>query len=193
MPGANQAWRCTVCGYVHRGPEPPLACPVCGAVRELFEPWAEPTSPRSPSPQTPLPQGERGVDERSPSLAGTAKERPGHMVVVGAGIAGISAVESLRTASPAAEITLISKRDRASLLPAQSDAIPGRRDGRARLADPPGALVRGAEGPAPAGRRGGGDPPGRSRGRVARRPADGVRQAVARSRRTAVYPADCRV
>ncbi len=31
------------------------------------------------------------------------------MVVVGAGIAGISAVESLRTASPAAEITLVSK------------------------------------------------------------------------------------
>ena len=23
MPGTNQAWRCTVCGYVHHGAEPP--------------------------------------------------------------------------------------------------------------------------------------------------------------------------
>ena len=41
MPGTNQAWRCTVCGYVHRGGEPPEACPVCGAPRELFEPQVE--------------------------------------------------------------------------------------------------------------------------------------------------------
>lgn len=31
-------WRCTICGYVHEGPEPPESCPVCGADRSLFEP-----------------------------------------------------------------------------------------------------------------------------------------------------------
>lgn len=30
-------WRCTVCGYIHEGPEPPDICPVCGAGKEFFE------------------------------------------------------------------------------------------------------------------------------------------------------------
>ena len=30
-------WRCTVCGYVHTGEEPPEKCPVCGADSSLFE------------------------------------------------------------------------------------------------------------------------------------------------------------
>ena len=30
-------WRCTVCGYVHTGEEPPDKCPVCGADKSLFE------------------------------------------------------------------------------------------------------------------------------------------------------------
>jgi len=30
-------WRCTVCGYVHTGNEPPETCPVCGADKSLFE------------------------------------------------------------------------------------------------------------------------------------------------------------
>ncbi|MFZ5572986.1 MAG: rubredoxin-like domain-containing protein [Thermodesulfobacteriota bacterium] len=29
-------WRCTVCGYVHTGDEPPEKCPVCGADRSKF-------------------------------------------------------------------------------------------------------------------------------------------------------------
>jgi len=29
-------WRCSVCGYVHTGPEPPQECPVCGADRSKF-------------------------------------------------------------------------------------------------------------------------------------------------------------
>ncbi|MCG6909737.1 MAG: hypothetical protein LJE94_06375 [Deltaproteobacteria bacterium] len=30
-------WRCTVCGYIHKGDEPPDKCPVCGADKSLFE------------------------------------------------------------------------------------------------------------------------------------------------------------
>ena len=30
-------WRCSVCGYVHEGDEPPEKCPVCGADKSLFE------------------------------------------------------------------------------------------------------------------------------------------------------------
>ena len=29
-------WECTVCGYIHEGPEPPDVCPVCGAGKEYF-------------------------------------------------------------------------------------------------------------------------------------------------------------
>ncbi len=31
-------WRCTVCGYIHEGEEPPDVCPVCGADRSQFVP-----------------------------------------------------------------------------------------------------------------------------------------------------------
>ena len=34
-------WVCTVCGYVHEGPEAPEFCPVCKAPRSKFEKMAE--------------------------------------------------------------------------------------------------------------------------------------------------------
>lgn len=32
-------WKCSVCGYLHEGPEPPATCPVCGADRSQFVPF----------------------------------------------------------------------------------------------------------------------------------------------------------
>lgn len=29
-------WECTVCGYIHEGPEPPEECPICGADQSKF-------------------------------------------------------------------------------------------------------------------------------------------------------------
>ncbi len=29
-------WRCTVCGYIHKGKEPPRKCPNCGNPKEKF-------------------------------------------------------------------------------------------------------------------------------------------------------------
>ncbi len=34
---AVKRWRCTVCGYVHTGEEPPDKCPICNAPKEMFE------------------------------------------------------------------------------------------------------------------------------------------------------------
>lgn len=34
----TRRWRCTVCGYIHEGAEPPDPCPVCGADRSQFVP-----------------------------------------------------------------------------------------------------------------------------------------------------------
>ena len=34
-------WRCSVCGYIHEGNEPPGKCPCCKHGREYFEPEGE--------------------------------------------------------------------------------------------------------------------------------------------------------
>ena len=36
-PVAVKRWRCTVCGYVHTGDEPPEKCPVCDAPKQMFQ------------------------------------------------------------------------------------------------------------------------------------------------------------
>jgi len=83
-----QNWRCLNCGYVHSGPEPPELCPVCGAPQDCFEPLSD--------------------------TAGKVAqvEKAGKVVVIGAGIAGLAAVEAIRTASPDTDVTLISKENR---------------------------------------------------------------------------------
>ncbi len=35
--GTTTKWRCTVCGYIHEGDEPPEQCPVCKQPSEKFE------------------------------------------------------------------------------------------------------------------------------------------------------------
>ena len=81
-------WRCMNCNYVHSGSEPPEICPVCGASQDCFEP----------------------LSDAADKVAQV--EKAGKVVVVGAGIAGLAAVEAIRTASPGADVTLISKENR---------------------------------------------------------------------------------
>jgi len=30
-------WRCTICGYIHDGDQPPYQCPICRAPAAMFE------------------------------------------------------------------------------------------------------------------------------------------------------------
>ena len=55
VPTASaQRWRCTVCGYVHTGPEQPARCPICGADRSKFVPVQEkPAETETPRPSGP--------------------------------------------------------------------------------------------------------------------------------------------
>jgi len=78
-------WRCLVCNHLHKGAEPPSECPVCGASKDRFESLADEAGPAS--------------------LA----EQGDGIVVVGGGIAGVSAVEAIRAASPTVPVTLVSK------------------------------------------------------------------------------------
>ena len=124
------AWKCNVCGYVHRGAAPPDWCPVCGAAKEAFEPYKE-AAPAAkakanrwrclncqyihegPQPPKECPVCGAPADRFEPLIE--AAEKAGaagaaiKVVVVGAGIAGVAAVDALRSTAPQAEITVISK------------------------------------------------------------------------------------
>lgn len=125
----GQSWECVVCGFVHRGPAPPDSCPVCGASRSEFkrrdDPAAEVAVPATrwrclecgyihtgPRPPDECPVCGATADRFEPvrDVAGQAGEpaKAVKVVVVGAGIAGVAAVESIRATSSMAEITLIS-------------------------------------------------------------------------------------
>jgi nitrite reductase (NADH) large subunit len=87
-------WRCSVCGYIHEGDGPPDECPVCGAAREEFV--REDGEASSPEPAAP------------PAVATEAERAAGpNWVVLGGGIAGLSAVEAARELNPDALITLV--------------------------------------------------------------------------------------
>jgi nitrite reductase (NADH) large subunit len=129
MPDTSaSAWRCTVCGYVHNGPEPPESCPACGADRSAFEPIAAPEAPTAPKRWKCLVCGWTGEGPEPPEscpvcdASGEAFEEvadavaPGaasafRIVIVGGGIAGVTAAEAARRANPAAAIVLLAKED----------------------------------------------------------------------------------
>ncbi len=83
----TKTWRCTVCGYIHQGDAPPDECPVCGAAAKDFEAVETRDAAQAVEPSAPSTQ---------------------RIVIVGGGIAGLSAAESAREASPEAEIVLLS-------------------------------------------------------------------------------------
>lgn len=123
-------WKCEVCGYVHRGAAPPESCPVCGADRDRFSPLTLLTPPPPPPPTglwrcticdhlhhgavAPglcpvcgavanlfLPQVE------STPAGGTTEVR--RLLILGAGIAGVTAAEEARTIAPEVAITLLTR------------------------------------------------------------------------------------
>jgi len=129
------AWICPICGYIHYGSEPPEECPVCGAGREVFEPYQEPAKERKEEKNTekviqwrckdcgyihsgdvppescpvcgqPADHFEKVEADinREPEIAFDQR-----FVIVGAGIAGVSAAESIRRNDPKSEIILISR------------------------------------------------------------------------------------
>jgi nitrite reductase (NADH) large subunit len=81
---AVKTWKCDVCGYVHEGEEPPETCPVCGVGPEDFS-----------------------LLEVVAESAGEGAA--GRILILGGGIAGLTAAEYARRASTEATITLVSK------------------------------------------------------------------------------------
>jgi nitrite reductase (NADH) large subunit len=129
----GQAWRCNVCGYIHRGPAPPELCPICGAAAEEFEIYEEtPSEPSATAGEWRCLNcnyvHEGGEPPEKCPVCGAARDRfeaaagrdePAveggealHIVVVGGGIAGVSAVESITQVSPSARVTLLTRESR---------------------------------------------------------------------------------
>ena len=127
---SSKAWRCGVCGYVHREGDAPDWCPVCGADKAEFESYVEQAQPAAapprrwqclncnyvhegPEPPETCPvcgaPADRFEAVAQPAVQAVRAAEAGTVVVVGAGIAGISAVEATRNASPDARILVLSK------------------------------------------------------------------------------------
>jgi len=133
------AWRCQVCGYIHRGPHAPHQCPVCGVPQDQFEAYREPAAPKAPpatkwkcsvcnyehtgdKPPAKCPicaalaDAFEAMEESKPvsetSIIGTGitgTGRTGKIVIIGAGIAGLSALEAIRRISKDIDVTVLSK------------------------------------------------------------------------------------
>ncbi|MEJ2199545.1 MAG: FAD-dependent oxidoreductase [Desulfuromonadaceae bacterium] len=131
MSEPSQRWQCTVCGYVHEGSSPCEYCPICGATSDLFEVEAEATAPVAAAVvgkwrclnceyvhegQTPpnfcpvcaaTAEHFEPLGDATPSFPTSSQALT--FVVVGAGIAGVSAAEAIRNHAPKAKITLLSR------------------------------------------------------------------------------------
>jgi nitrite reductase (NADH) large subunit len=124
------AWKCEVCGFVHEAAEPPEFCPVCGAARDSFRPMVLGTGDR-PAPQASTwrcSNSEQLHPGAAPPESCPVCDAPNHLfepvaaetaaalsgevrrvVIVGGGIAGLTAAAEARRAAPAVAVTLISK------------------------------------------------------------------------------------
>ena len=76
-------WRCLNCEYIHESSEAPDICPVCGVKKENFESY--------------------NVKESS-----TVNTETGTILIIGGGIAGLSAAEEIRNRSTDTNITILS-------------------------------------------------------------------------------------
>jgi len=77
-------WQCNVCGYIHEGSDPPAVCPVCSVPSEHFSAM----------------EMEIGADAGSGNRV--------RLVIVGAGVAGVTAAETA-AGIEGAEVVLISR------------------------------------------------------------------------------------
>lgn len=83
-------WECTICGYIYEGVQPPEYCPICGVGPELFQE---------------VKKSSNGDEEKEITFTSNSKE---NILIIGNGIAGISAAKAIRQRNKNCKITIIS-------------------------------------------------------------------------------------
>jgi nitrite reductase (NADH) large subunit len=126
-----KTWKCEVCGYIHSGAEPPRSCPVCGADGDCFSEFEIRVEHKEPvmsdvwqcgvcdylhralHPPAVCPVCSATQTLFAPLLAPSAHDMPTdtilRIVVLGGGIAGLTAATEARRQSPHSTITLVSR------------------------------------------------------------------------------------
>lgn len=126
-------WKCEVCGYIHKGDSPPDVCPVCGVGAEqfsLFEPATAPASKADTTPSTGVWRcnicGLEHTGDTPPDICPLCGAVSSHFVpkgtppsstsavalkilIVGGGVAAVTAAERAREVSEQADILMITK------------------------------------------------------------------------------------
>ncbi|MDH7497364.1 MAG: FAD-dependent oxidoreductase, partial [Syntrophomonadaceae bacterium] len=85
QPASKRRWRCLVCGHIAVGEEPPAHCPACGVGRENFV--------------EEMPEEEFRLDADKT------------FVVIGSGIAALSAAEAIRTRNQVGRIVMVTEEE----------------------------------------------------------------------------------
>jgi nitrite reductase (NADH) large subunit len=122
-------FRCDVCGYVHEGATPPSSCPICGVGRDQFSPMEVAPAPTiaissgswkcsvcgyvhtgdAPPDVCPVCSVDATLFDAMPGAAqGEVTDATGPLVILGAGVAGVTAAEAARRIAPNRPITLVS-------------------------------------------------------------------------------------
>ena len=97
------SWRCLNCEYIHQGSKAPEICPVCGVKKENFEPYFD----------------------KKPGISSKDNIK---ILIIGAGIAGLSAAEEIRKNSKKANVILICAEKQPPYYTIKFNKIYGRRN-----------------------------------------------------------------
>ncbi|HPY56172.1 MAG TPA: FAD-dependent oxidoreductase [Sedimentibacter sp.] len=90
--GNTYIWKCTVCGYIEEGAQPPEKCPVCGVGPEYFVKLEETKEEKN--------QENDGISAKKENI-----------VIIGASGAGMGACVEIRKRNKVSDITVLSKEN----------------------------------------------------------------------------------
>lgn len=83
LDASQTQWKCVVCGYIHEGAEPPEVCPACGVGKDNFE--------------------KLGLEDEY------YNDTKNNYVIIGGGIAALSAAENIRKRDTTGLITMLTE------------------------------------------------------------------------------------
>ena len=115
-------WKCTICGQIFEGDQPPVPCPVCGADRDAFIALDAPARVswrctvcgqvfEGDEPPVPCPvcgaDRDAFVAESGDAGGEYRRDQLERYVIIGGGVAGLEAAKAIRQRNQLGEITMV--------------------------------------------------------------------------------------